>query len=87
MSHSITPLYDAADAIWVIDNSNKDCGPEGFVTSGVVVQVMVSGLVTGDTITYDVRTAGNTATDVFEETDMFADLASAITEYQTRLTP
>ncbi len=87
MSHSITPLYDAGDAIWVIDNSNNDCGPEGFVTSGDVVSVMVLGLVTGDTITYDVRTAGSTATDVFEETDMFADLASAITEYQTRLTP
>ena len=87
MSHSITPVFDAGDAIWVIDNSNKDCGPEGFVTSGEVVQVNVVGLVTGDTITYDVRTAGNTTTALFDETDMFADLASAITEYENRLTP
>jgi len=87
MSHSITPVFDAGDAIWVIDNSNNDCGPEGFVTSGDVVQVNVVGLVTGDTITYDVRTAGNTATALFDETDMFADLASATTEYQNRLTP
>ena len=87
MSHSITPLYDAGDMIWVIDNTNSDCGPEGFVTSGEVVQVKVSGLVTGDTITYDVRTAGNTGTSEFMEVDMFADLSSAVTEYENRLTP
>ena len=87
MSHSITPAFDAGDAIWVIDNLNNDCGPEGFVTSGDVVQVMVKGLVTGDTITYDVRTAGSTATTEFTEPDMFADLSSAITEYETRLAP
>ena len=86
MSHPITPLFDAGDTVWVIENDGT-CGPEGFVTSGSVVQVMVLGLVTGDTITYDVRTAGNSATTVFTEPDMFADLASAITEYESRLTP
>jgi len=87
MAHSITPAFDAGDTVWVINNQNADCGPEGFVTSGTVVQVKVIGLVSGDTITYDVRTAGNRATDEFTELDMFATLPSASTEYETRLTP
>lgn len=58
-----------------------DCG----IKSGTIVNVNIDVLASGTNILYDIRLDGELGTTQFEEADVFADLTSALTEYETRI--
>lgn len=85
MAGTINYLYDPNQDVFVIDNCD-DPSSNLSVVGGRVVRVRAEVLVTATELEYDIRLDGNAGTKEFVEADVFADLATAITEYQNRLT-
>lgn len=84
MAGSISYLYDPNQDVYVIDTCD-DSSSVISVIAGTVIRVNGTVLVSETTLTYDIRLDGNIGTKTFEEADVFTDLASAVTEYQSRL--
>ena len=82
MAGTINYLYDPNQQAHVIDDCEE--GP-AYVSGGTVLRVKAQVLVTGTEILYDVRLDGNKGTKEFKETDVFPDLATAVAEYEARL--
>ena len=85
MAGTINYLYDPNQVVYVIDNCD-DPSSVLAVVRGEVIRVRAEVLVSETTLEYDVRLDGNAGTKEFVEADIFPDLATAITEYQNRLT-
>jgi len=83
MAGTINYLYDPNQAVWVITDG-KTC--DTAVLAGTIIQVKGNVLTTGQTLKYDVRLATDNGTNEFLETDIFATLNAAVTEYEIRLT-
>lgn len=81
MSGTINYDFSPNDNVYIID----ECDDKPYVTSGVVVRVRAEVLVVGEKILYDVRLINNSGTKEFQATDVFADKATAIAEYETRV--
>lgn len=86
MAGTINYLYDPNQDVYVIAPCDEDSKVTA-VRPGRVIRVRAEVLVTETTLEYDVRVDGQSGTTELPEADIFADLASAVTEYQTRLTP
>lgn len=81
MAGTINYQFDPDQEVYVIDS----CNNKPYVTHGTVLRVRAEVLVTGTSLEYDIRLAGNAGTAAFEESDVFADKASAIAEYNNRV--
>lgn len=79
MAGTINYLYSPLDNVWII----TDCG----VKDGRVVRFVAEVTATKSEAKYDVAVSGELGTFLLPEADIFADLHSAITEYEARLTP
>lgn len=82
MAGVINYLYDPNQQVYVINvctNNNM------YVIGGTVLRIRSEVLLTTTTLKYDVRLQGNNGTIEFEESDVFATLNDAMTEYQLRL--
>lgn len=79
MAGTVNYLYDPNQVVWTI----TECG----VKQGRVVRFSVEVTVTGTRAKYDVAINNELGTVVLEESDIFADLSTAIAEYEARLTP
>lgn len=79
---TIVHTYDPAASVWIIV-SKGFCDPA--VVAGTVVQMRCNALSTGTTIEYDIRLGSDNGTTTILETDIFADLTTAIAEYEIRL--
>ncbi len=87
MAGTINYLYDPAQGVFVITDCDVD-DPTGItaVREGVVKFVRGDVLTTGTTITYGVQLTGQSGNVEYDEADVFPDLASAVAEYEIRLT-
>lgn len=90
MAGTINYLYDAGQTVHVIDNCidpNNKSETVPVVRPGKVIRVRVALLITTATPEpiYDIQVGSQSGTTEFVETDVFTDLATAITEYQLRL--
>ena len=81
---SINYLYAPNQTVWVITACS---GSISAVRSGVVIQVRGTALITETTVRYDIRLDGDKGTTEFVEANVFATLAEAVAEYESRLTP
>lgn len=81
MAGTINYLYDPQQAVYVID----DCSGQLYVTGGTVNRVKAQVVITGTEILYDVSLTGSKGTKEFEEADVFPDKATALAEYETRI--
>lgn len=86
MSGTINYLYDPAQSVYVITEACADPNGVTAVRSGVVKFVHGEVLTTGTTITYGVQLTGQSGNVEYDEADVFPDLASAVAEYEVRLT-
>jgi len=82
MAGTINYLYDPAQVVWVIASCTTDVTA---VREGTVKRVRGT-VITATTVEYDIQLTGENGTTSFVEADVFADLASAVAEYETRLT-
>jgi hypothetical protein len=85
MAGSINYLYDPNQSVYVIERCNPDDAQPTAVRPGTVIQVRGEVLVTATNLFYDVQVDGQSGTTEFIEADVFADLASAVAEYELRL--
>jgi len=87
MAGTINYLYDPNQSVYVIDlcDADEPNGPSA-VRPGKVIQVRGEVLVTITNLFYDVQVDGQSGTTEFVEADVFADLATAVAEYELRLT-
>jgi hypothetical protein len=81
MAGTVNYLFDPNQEVYVIHS----CDSKPYVTHGVVIRIRAEVLVTGTTLMYDIRLAGNAGTVAFAETDVFTDKAAAITAYDGRV--
>jgi len=81
---TIVHTFDPAAVVYVITTPSDGCPMA--VLEGTVVQVRANALITGTTIKYDIKLGTDSGTTEFVEANIFADIASAMLEYQTRLT-
>ena len=86
MAGTINYLYDPNQNVYVI-NSACDENAVTAVQPGIVIRIRAEVLVTTSTLLYDVQIDGQSGTTELVEADVFPDLASAVAEYQLRLTP
>jgi len=86
MAGTINYLYDPNQNVYVIYSACDD-NTIAAVQPGVVIRVRGEVLVTTADLHYDVRVDGQSGTTELVEADVFPDLATAIAEYQSRLTP
>jgi hypothetical protein len=82
MSGTINYLYDPNQTVWVI----ASCNNEILIREGLVIQLIGTVILTGQTLVYDIRMTGDAGTVPFVEDDVFATLQNAVIEYETRLT-
>ena len=85
MAGTINYLYDPAQGVWVITDQCVDDIGVLAVRDGAVKYVRGDVLTTGTTVTYGVQLTGQSGNLEFAEADVFPDLASAIAEYENRL--
>lgn len=85
MAGVITYLYDPAQVVWVIDSCDTD-GKALTILSGKVISVNARVLLSNEDLWYEVEIAGQSGTRRYIEDDVFPDLASAVAEYEIRLT-
>lgn len=87
MAGTINYLYDPNQSVYVIELCDPDeTRGSSAVRPGKVIQVRGEVLVTETKLFYDVQVDGQSGTTEFLEADVFADLATAIAEYELRLT-
>lgn len=86
MAGTINYLYDPNQSVYVI-NSACDENTVTAVQPGKVIRVRAEVLVTLTELFYDVQIDGQSGTTELVEADVFTDLATAVAEYETRLTP
>ena len=86
MAGTINYLYDPNQSVYVIEPCDAD-NPNGptAVRPGKIIQVRGEALVTETWLFYDVQVDGQSGTTEFLEADVFADLATAVAEYELRL--
>lgn len=77
MAGTVNYLYDPNQPVWTI----TECG----VKQGRVVRFSAEVTSTGTKAKYDVAISNELGTISLEEEDVFADLSSAIVEYEARL--
>jgi len=86
MSGSMNYIFDVTQQVWVI----ATCGTSTLtVREGTVLRVrgtLVGSPASVASIDYDIQIVGDLGTTPFSEVDVFTDLASAMIEYQSRLT-
>ena len=84
MSSPVSYLYEPLTNVFVI---TAPCSASTVmaVEPGVIIRVNIEVLVTGNTIMYDVRVAGQVGTTPLAETSIYADLTTALTAYQLLL--
>lgn len=82
MAGIITYLYDPAQVVWVID----ECGQSGALTvlEGTILRVNATVVETATKLWYDIQLTEDFR-NIYNESDVFPDLNSAIVEYQNRL--
>lgn len=85
MAGTINYLYDPNQSVYVIDTLCDT--PTTAVRAGIVIRIRAEELVTISKLFYDVQVDGQSGTTEFVEADVFTDLATAIAEYEIRLTP
>lgn len=85
MAGTINYLYDPNQAVFVINTPCEDNAIPA-VQPGKVIRVRAEVLVTLTTLFYDVQVDQTSGTFEFVEADVFPDLASAVAEYEIRLT-
>lgn len=84
MPGTINYAFNLQQRVWVIST----CSTSGRLTVQEGTVLRIRGTVFGSPITveYDVQLVGSLGTTSFLERSVFADLSSAMVEYQTRLT-
>ena len=85
MAGTINYLYDPNQAVFVITSPCDDNNVTA-VQPGKVIRVRAEVLVTQTVLFYDVQVNEASGTSEFVEADVFADLTTAVAEYETRLT-
>ena len=81
MSGVINYDFDPYQEVYVI----TECNQQPYVIAGTVLRVRASVLISGTTVVYDVRLSGNVGTSEFDAADVFVDKATAVAEYETRV--
>lgn len=85
---TVVYAYEPNQEVYVIDG----CDGRPLIRSGTVIRVRISILAatgspaTDGTILYDIQLDGDIGTSVFDEENVFADKATALIEYDTRIT-
>lgn len=85
---TVTYDHNPNDTVWVILTETCGAATNAIrVAHGEVIRVRITVLVTETTIEYDIRLFGQSGTIEAVENDIFAeaDLALAMTEYQSRI--
>jgi len=82
MSGTIPYNFNPQQTVWVITTCNSNF----MVRQGLIIRVQGTKLGSPTTVTYDIQLLGDNGTTLFNEIDVFVDLATATTEYQLRLT-
>lgn len=88
MAGTVDYLYDPNQEVYVIRSIGCTRPVDDTILSverGTVVRIRAEVLLSEQKLRYDIRLEGQSGTEEFEEDDVFADKASAVTEYQTRL--
>lgn len=83
MSGTIPYSYDPQQVVWVIATCTTGVLA---VREGTVIRVRGTVLGSPVTVTYDIKLTDDNGTTPFTETDVFASVSLATTEYQSRLT-
>lgn len=79
---TVTHQFTPDQSVYVIDKCNGSL----YVTAATVVRVKIQVLVSGTSIKYDIRLdPASTGTKEFNESDIFVDKTTALTEYETRI--
>lgn len=90
MSGTVNYTYDPNQQVFVIvhciDPNDSSNTTVPAVRVGKVVRVRFEALVTTTKLVYDVQVEQQSGTTEIIEADVFADLGTAVAEYQLRLT-
>lgn len=84
MAGTINYLYDLHQPIWVITFCTD--GASLLIRQGTIIRIRGTIVGSPTLVTYDIQLVGDNGTTLFNEEDVFADISSASSEYQTRLT-